>query len=113
MQLYRFEMIAESKYHIISMQWACLHLLTWHVREEQNALIEAKCEQLIPQLLEYGHPDAERKWRISKHQRVPQVKDFVQREDVCKIYYQLLYVYVMFWQVLALFNNSLSNYPVF
>ena len=57
---------------------------TGHVGEEQDALVEPVGEQLISQLLEDCHPDAEREGRVAEQQGVPKVQDLVQGKDVWK-----------------------------
>ena len=57
---------------------------TGHVGEEQDALVEPVGEQLISQLLEDCHPNAEREGRVAEQQGVPKVQDLVQGKDVWK-----------------------------
>lgn len=59
------------------------HILTWQVRKEQDALIEAVGQETVPELLQYGHADTERERGVTQEQRVPQVEDLVQREHIC------------------------------
>ena len=57
--------------------------LTWHVREREDALIEAIGEQVPLELLQDGHTHTEGEGGIPQQQCVPQVKDLVQGQDVC------------------------------
>lgn len=59
------------------------HGLTWHVREREDALIEAISEQVLLELLQDGHAHTEGEGGIPQQQCVPQVKDFVQGQNVC------------------------------
>lgn len=64
-------------------------ILTWQVREEKDALIEAISQETIPELLQYGHPNTEGERRITQQQSVPQVEDLVQWKHICKQYTQI------------------------
>lgn len=59
------------------------YILTWQVREEQDALIEAVGQEAVPELLQYGHADTEGERRVTQQQRVPQVEDLVQWKHIC------------------------------
>lgn len=56
--------------------------LTWQVREEQDALVEAVSQESIPELLQYGHADTEGEGGVTQQQRVPQVEDLVQWKHI-------------------------------
>lgn len=60
------------------------HILTWQVREEKDAFIEAISQETVPELLQYGHPNTEGERGITQQQRVPQVEDLVQWKHICK-----------------------------
>lgn len=60
----------------------CTQLLTWQVREEEDALVEAIGQKAIPELLQYGHANAEGEGRVTQQQRVPQVEDLVKRKHI-------------------------------
>lgn len=64
--------------------YASAPVLTWQVREKQDALIEAISQEAIPELLQYGHADTEWERGVAQQECVPQVKDLVQWEHICK-----------------------------
>ncbi len=56
--------------------------LTRHVREEQDAVVEAERKKGIPEHVQQSHADAQRERRRAEQQRVPQVEDLWQRENI-------------------------------
>ena len=56
--------------------------LTWQVREEQNALVEVKGHEAVPELAQDGQAHTEGESPIPEEQHVPEVKDLGQGEDV-------------------------------
>ena len=60
-------------------------LLTWHIREHENALVKTKREEISSQLLEDGHAHTEGEAAVTHQHRVPEMVDFRQRKNVCKM----------------------------
>lgn len=59
------------------------HFLTWQVREQEDALIEAISQETVPELLQYGHANTEGEGGVTQQQCVPQVEDLVQWKHIC------------------------------
>ena len=55
---------------------------TWHIGEEDDALIEAALEQGISNLKQNTHSNEQRKGRIAEKKRVPEVEQFVEGKGV-------------------------------
>lgn len=62
-----------------------IQILTWQVREEQDALVEAISQKTIPELLQYGHADTEGERGVTQQQRVPQVEDLVEWKHIYRV----------------------------
>lgn len=62
----------------------CVFSLAWHVGEKKNALVETVGYEKIFELNQNGNADAQRQRRIAEEKRVPKVKDFVQRKNICE-----------------------------
>lgn len=69
--------------HTAAQEKYGLSVFTCHVRECEDALVEAVSEQVLLELLQDGHTHTQGEGGISQQQCVPQMKDLVQGQDVC------------------------------
>lgn len=59
-----------------------MYVPTWQIREHEDALVEAKGHEVLPELLEDGQSHKEGEGAVAKKHGVPQMVDLVQGEDV-------------------------------
>lgn len=74
--------LGRSLVHLLRFENTVLHDNVRQVGEEQNTFVEARGEQGAFQLLEDSDTNIQRIRVISQHQFIPQMQDFVQRENV-------------------------------